>query len=371
MYTILCDDELIYSPGTAGRGYFVSSPKLTTELNKASTLKFTLPPGAVGYDRIQKLQSNITAYDGDKKIFHGRCIDSTEDFYKQRSMQCEGELGFLNDSVLRPYEFSTGSPAEIFTYYVTQHNSVVNADRRFVVGDVSEMEDDQIVRSSTQYPTTMEELQEKLIENYGGYVTSRYVGDDIYLDYRRISGGNNSQVIRFGTNLLDLSKYINAADVKTILIPLGAEIEDEESETSERLTIKEVNDGKDYIESQTAISIFGRIEACEVWDDVNTPSILLQRGQHRITELISEATTLSIKAVDLSLIDVDSERLKLGEYNRVVSAPHDLDAYFQCTKITIDMTDPSKSEYTFGNPRGTLSGRVAEMRAYGRSLKQH
>lgn len=363
MYSILCDGEMVYAPSYSAQDYMVTSAVLDMELNRASTLTFTMPYGSVAYDSIKKLKSVITVYDGTEKIFHGRCIDSTDDWYKSRTIKCEGELGFLNDSILRPYS-KTDTSANIFSYYITQHNAAVSADRQFVVGDVSTMASEQIVRESEQYPVTMDELQEKLIENYGGYVLPRYVGNSIYLDYKATSGGNNSQLIKFGSNMLDMSTFINAAEVKTVLIPLGAN-----DSNNQPITIKSVNNNKDYVQSDTAVALFGRIEVCEKWEDVNTPSILLQRANARISELISEATTLTIKAVDLSLIDVDTERLKLGEYNRVVSAPHDLDAYFQCTKISIDMANPSRNVYTFGNPKTTLTKMVQMLRGYRAQLK--
>lgn len=365
MYSIKVDNQLIFAPPVVNDGYIAFDVTVTKELNKVDSCEFTIPVTGNGYDSINKLTSVVTVWDDDEKIFHGRCIDITEDFYNNRKFKCEGALGYLNDSVLRPYAFSdevagshTETPGNIFQYYINQHNSSVDSKKRFIVGDISTMQTDHIVRESSQYPSTLDELEGKLIENYGGYVIPRYVGDSIYLDYRATSGGDNGQVIQFGKNLLELEKFINAADVKTVIIPLGATIEG----TEERLTIKSVNDGKDYLESASGIALFGRIETCEGWDDITVAQNLKSAGLARLNDLISESVTLNLSAIDLSLLDVEVDKLRIGEYNRVLSVPHDLNGFFQCSRMVLNLGNPAQNQYTFGSPRRTLTDSINRFR---------
>lgn len=363
MYSIYCDGHMIYAPPVVNDGYIAHSAHITKELNKVDTLEFTIPTTGKGYDMIQKLKSVITVKDGDEIIFKGRCLNIEQDFYNQRQFSCEGVLGYLNDSVLRPYSFSTDTPGNIFKYYIEEHNEVVDADKQFTVGNISSMQSDQIVRDSNLYPTTLDEIQDKLIESYGGYVIPRYGDGVVYLDYRARSGGDNGQVIQFGKNLLDLSQFMDASEVKTVLVPLGASTGGEEAPGQEtHVTIKSVNDGKDYVESASGIALFGRIETCEGWDDITEPANLLTAAQARMTELIAESVTLELSAIDLSMLDVDVDRIRLGEYNRVLSIPHSLDDYFQCSRITLDLSDPRQSSYTFGNPRPTLTDSINRYR---------
>lgn len=356
MYTIYADGNLIYAPPIVNDGYYVYSAFLTRELNKVDTFEFTIPEEGIGYDLISKMKTIITIFDGDEKIFHGRCLNTSKDFYNQKKFYCEGALGFLNDSILRPYTFSTETPGNIFKYYIEKHNEKVDSFKSFIVGDISTMQDTQLVRSSDMYPKTLNELQEKLIENYGGYVIPRYVGDSIYLDYKATSGGNNGQVIQFGKNLLELEEYIDASEVVTVLIPLGATVDDQ------RITIASVNQGVEYFENPTAIALFGRIEACEVWEDITTPGNLYNAGLARLNDLISEAITLNMTAVDLSLLDVEEDKIRIGEYNRVLSVPHGLDSYFQCTRMVLNLSNPSQNQYTFGYPKVTLTDSINRYR---------
>lgn len=358
MYSIKVDNDLIFAPPVVNDGYIAFDATVTRELNKVDSSEFTIPVTGNGYDSINKLTSVITVWDDDEKIFHGRCIDITTDFYNNRKFHCEGALGYLNDSVLRPYSISTDTPGNIFKYYIERHNERVDDYKKFVVGDISSMQIDQLVRESSQYPNTLDELEDKLIENYGGYVVPRYLGDKIYLDYRATSGGDNGQVIQFGKNLLELEKFINAADIKTVIIPLGATVEG----TEERLTIKSVNGGRDYLESSTGIAMFGRIETCEGWDDITNASNLKTAGQARLNDLVAEATTLNLSAIDLSLLDVQEDKLRLGEYNRVLSVPHNLDGMFQCSRMVLNLGNPQQNQYTFGNPRPTLTDSINRFR---------
>ena len=135
-----------------------------------------------------------------------------------------------------------------------------------------------------------------------------------------------------------------------VLIPLGAkqENESENADEQKRLTIESVNDGKDYIENETAIGLFGRIVNTYTWDDVTQANNLLTKGKKYLEDAVKMAVTLKIKAVDLHLVDVNTESIKLGDYVRVVSEPHGLDEYFLCSKIVADLQNPDKTEFTFG-----------------------
>lgn len=66
----------------------------------------------------------------------------------------------------------------------------------------------------------------------------------------------------------------------------------------------------------------------QTWDDVTVAANLLTKGNAFLQSGIEMAVSLSIKAVDLHLLNVNTERIKLGDYIRVVSLPHKLDKYF-------------------------------------------
>lgn len=359
MYTIYSDGNLIYASTLVDDGYYAVEPKLDMELNLASTFQFGLPIDAVGYNQVHKLKSIVKVYDGDRRIFRGRCMSDEQNLEKQKDIYCEGELAFLQDSVVREYTF-TGTITQYFTQLITRHNDQVNADKQFRVGNITVGNNgaDTITCSSDEYPTTFDEISSQLLEQLGGYLIPRYEienGVEVeYLDYLADSGGQNSQIIEFGNNLLDLSQKLDAREVFTVLIPLG-KVTGKQGDLERRLNIKSVNNNKDYLEDATAIAEYGRICKAMVWDEEDDANRLKTKGQHALNSGTNIVPEIDLSAIDLHLLDVNVSAIKLGEYNRVISIPHGIDAYFQCVRISIDLENIEQSQYSFGATSSTLT----------------
>ena len=357
MYTIYVDGALLYSPNLADDGYAVMTPKVKLKLNSASSLSCVIPPTNPTYDEISKLKSVVKVYDGNRRIFRGRVIDDEKDFYSRKSIMAQGELAYLNDSILRPYNYS-GTVAGYFTMLVNQHNAQVGAEKRFAVGNITVTDaNDYIVRINSEATKTWSEMKSKLLDLLGGYIVPRYEvenGVEVeYLDYLADSGGQNSQPIVFAENLLDLDQYIDASEVCTVLVPYGKADDD----TGVRVGIASVNDGDDYIESETGIELFGKVVGTQVWDDVTEPANLLTKAQAALTMSILMSIQLDIRAVDLSRLGADVSAIRIGEYNRVVSPPHGIDAWYQCSEIELRLDKIDGSKFAFGATGTTLTQR--------------
>lgn len=348
MYTMHVNGKILYTPNLSNEGYGILNPKLTMELNKSGCLEFVLPHNNDMYDQIQKLKSIITVHQDQEELFHGRVLHDEKDFYLRKNTYCEGDLAFLLDSIQRPYSFQGDIP-EFFTQLITNHNSQVEPEKQFCVGEITVTDPNHYInREDSGYSRTLDVIKGKLIDTHGGYIRTRLSDGKRYIDYINDYGRISSQTIQFGVNLLDISEYINAEDVFTCLIPLGSDQQDDEGNTTGRLTISSVNDEKDYIEDAEAIALFGRIWKVQEWDDVTLPENLLTKGSEFLKSGIEMAVSLTIKAVDLHLIDVDTERIRLGDLVRVISIPHGIDRLFLCSKIVLDLVNPDQTEYTFG-----------------------
>ena len=357
MYRIYSDDTLFYDSGLQDdNNYVLTNTKLTMELNKAGSLEFIMPTSNRMYDGLEKLKSTIHVYDDSGiEIWRGRVLHDEKDFYNRKQVYCEGALAFLCDGVQRPYSY-TGSVQRYLQMLLGTQTNEVDANRaiRYSLDSSDPVEDENatIVRSNSDYVSTMSEISEKLINSIGGYLRLRFGKgnqiDAIYCEYVNNYGDISDQVIRFGENLLDISEFITAENVFTVLIPLGTKQETDDGTEGARLTIESVNSGLDYIENTIASSLFGRIWRCEYWDDVTIAGNLLTKGRSFLDQNIAMSVTLSIKAVDLHYIDVNTDRFKRGDQSRVISEPHGLDAYFLCRKVVLDFADPSNDEYTLG-----------------------
>lgn len=350
MYEIYADGKILYNPMLSDR-YPVISPKCTKEVNKAGSLDFTLPPSHPLYGKLQKLKSYVEVRRDGDIIWKGRILNDENDFYNRKSTYAEGCLSFLIDGTQRPYKFS-GTVAELFDFYLNSYNQQVESWQRIKKGTIDiASRDNRISKESKEYPDILTEITDQLVNSgINGYLVPSYEDDKFAftLSYLDEPGKVSSQVIRFGENLLDFSEYIDASNVFTVLIPLGAQAENEDGSEGDLLTIASVNDGKDYIENREAIGLFGRIVRTYKWDEETNPYNLKTNGEALLDSNVSMSVTLTISAVDLRLLNVNVDALECGDRVRVVSPPHGVDAYFLCSKIVLDLENPDNSQYTFG-----------------------
>lgn len=344
MYRMKAEGVVFYDPSSDDMTLQVLSPKASYELNSAGSLEFTLLPGNVLYSELHKLKTVVTLEQDDEVIFRGRVLETVTDMYNQKEVYCEGELAFLLDSLVRPYDFD-GKAADLFTQLVTKHNEQVEEYKQFQVGIITAVDDDDDVEvEGDSYADTLAEIKSLLVDHFGGYLRVRYEGGVRYLDYVDAFNQPCSQEITFGVNIVDIENKVNAQDVCTVLVPLG----------KDSLTVEKANSGKDYIEDAELIAQFGRIIKTYTWDDVDDAAKLLALGQEYMQKMKAE-TTLTVTAVDLRAAGADVDGIRIGDTVKLNSLPHGLDKEDICTAIDLDIENPEKSEYTFGLPRETLT----------------
>lgn len=348
MYTVFADDKNIYNPLVEELS--IINAKLDLELNKAGSFSFTVPPTNPYINSLTKLKTQICVYENNDLIFRGRVLDDQEKFNKTLIVKCEGELAFLNDSVQRPFEFK-GTPSELFTYLITKHNESVDDFKKFKIGNITVTDpNNYISRSDSEYSSTLTLINQQLIQTLGGYIWFRHESDGTYIDYLEDFSTLNIQSVEFGKNLIDLNKYSKAKDVVTVVIPLGAKIKKEEGEEEieSRLTVAEVNNGKDYIENEEALKLRGRIEKIVTFDNVTDPLNLLRKGREWLGKAVLLAETLELTAVDLSSIDQSFNNFKIGSYVKVTTLPHNLDINMLVQKLSLDLQKPASNKLTLG-----------------------
>lgn len=352
MYKIYADGTLIYD--STVEDYKIGAGLVSLETNKSGTFTFSLYPEHFYYDKFVKLKTVVTVTKSEKIIFRGRVLDDTVDYWNRKVLTCEGELGFLQDSVIRPFNFS-GTPEDLFFKFVNDHNAQVDEFKRFQLGEVTVLDpNDYIARSNSAYETTLSNMNSRLIEDsLGGYfhVTHGTDGTDPlptlnYLsDFTRIS----SQNIEFGSNLRDYLKTSTGQEIATAIIPLGAEVDDGDVETGNaRLTIKSVNGGVDYVYDEAAVAAYGWVFRVVEWDDVTEPENLKIKAFKYLEESVRESVTLELNAIDLHLLDRSIESFQLGDYVRVISPPHNFAETLLCHRQTFDLLKPQNDTITLG-----------------------
>lgn len=336
----------------------VLDPSVSLEVNKAGKLTFTILPDHPMYNKIALRKSMFDVYQNDELIFEGIATQEDTDFWKRKAITCEGELTFLNDSIQRQAKYTNQTVQSLLGAYLTVHNSQVDEDRQFALGSVTVSEGNGILRY-TNFKSTMKEIGEDLIDNYGGYLRIRHEDGNRYLDYLADPPRTSSQVIRIGKNLIDLSSNLSSLDIVTVLIPLGAKVEGEADVEGleKRLDIKSVNNGKDYLIG-TAANWYGYVWGTQTWDGVTTASALKTKGQEYLDEVQWSNLVISASAFDLGLMDEDVEQFRLLDMIRVVSEPHGIDRLFLLSKLDINLDHPADTQITLGkDSRLSLSAR--------------
>lgn len=348
MYSIYADGACIYSDVFALGSMKVLNPKLVLEDNGAGSLSMKLPPMNVGYASIIRMITDISVQKDGEEIWAGRVLSENKDFWNNRDLYCEGEMAFFNDSSQPPAEYNGLSVRAYLERLIAVHNSKVTPNRRFTLGAVTVV-DKNFPTYYTNYEKTMAILN-ALVEQYGGHLRVRKVNRVRYLDYLAEYPDTCSQVIQFGSNLIDFTRKWDSTEFATVIIPLGNRLEDSPIEALDAyLTVESVNQGSMYVQSNEAVAAYGWIEKTVTWDEVSDPAVLLEKAKTYLTDLQFDNLELELSALDLHYLDVNTEAVKLLDEIRVISRPHGLDRMFPVKKLEIPLDNPEQTQFTLGD----------------------
>lgn len=355
MITIYIDNKKIYDPRI--RKLQLEEAELSQAKNKAGTLKMILPADHAYSDLVVIPGiTRVTVKEDDDILFKGRIVRDNPDFWEDSEYTAEGQLAYLNDTVVRPYEFS-GSPREYFKFLITQHNSQVEKERQFTVGRITVSDpNDYIVRSNMHYPSTFEELQEKLLDNMGGYLVERFENGVTYLDYLSEIRENNDQKAKYGENIVDIDRVQEIdSDFATAIIPLGKK-QDDGNGNETYLTIASVNDGKDYIQNDDAVVKYGLILKVVEHEDVTLPENLIKKGEEDLQEAIKSTSSITVTAADLSGTGSKVESFRFMKNVKCISKRHGLDFRSPIVALNRNLLDRSDYKITVGDTQKTYTG---------------
>lgn len=368
MYRMLCDGKVLHD--IRDQSYQVLTPKISLELNKTGNLDFGLLSTHPHVNDINKLKSRIEVYEDDELLFSGRSLTDEKDFQNTGQIFCEGELSFLLDSIQRKHTYGKQSieigkadtNIEIFKRLIAEHNSQVETEKQFTVG-IIDIDSVSITSLSTNYEKTWDFINSNFLEKYDGYLRVRHENGIRYLDYVKQYGKINNQVIRFGENLLDLKKYSKAEDIKTAIVPIGAVTD------GGYVTIKTANghNGTDYIYDQSAVNLYGWIFDKVDFPEISDPDTLLAESKKYLQKCINLAITIELTAVDLHMVDIDINSIRLGDLVPCVSTQHGImstfgnpDTYYLVSKYELDLENPANNKITLGRTISTLTDKQVQ-----------
>ena len=348
MYRVYCDGIPIYD--TRDENLILIAPVIDLQENTAGSFDFTIHPKHPHYDKIKRMVSVITVVQDNEEIFCGRPIEESSDFYKRKKFHCEGELAYLNDTIQESAEYHNMTIRGYLELLLNAHNAKIGDEsKKFYVGAVTVTDSNDSIFKCTNYESTMNVIRTDLLNTFGGRLIVRKRDGKRYLDYLKDYPRTCNQVIKFGENLLDFTKNFDMSDICTVVIPLGANEEGEDTTTlGKPVTIESVNGGKKYLVNDNAKTIYGWVEKVVKFENVHTPSILKDKGLAYLNQMQYENMILEIKAVDLHNLDVNIDKIKLLDEIRAYSTVHGFDKFFPVTKMKIPLDRPSQMVFTLG-----------------------
>lgn len=474
MYFVKYGKEYLHDPRS--KGYILLDLTIDCEENSCGYCDFTIYPDHPMYGKLRERDADnpIEVYDDDILLFAGFIYELGKEFYLNGQVRCKGELDYLSESIVRPYStlqrgYGNLAPYSLNSYFewlIDQHNKQVSDNKQFKIGHVYLSNLDKsnyIYAENDMYPSTIEEISEKLINVYGGYLQVRHENGSRYIDYIAEWSDENTQVLDFGVNLTDYTETDDSSSLATYVVPMGASIsstdynyndgyfvtsdtspvkgkeyytrtsryaecsgltsfdygisyyetqgstetfvitsdttpnsskkyyirsniysicpddisafesgttyyEYNEANDESRLLLtlngypdnylhstKYINKG-DLIYSVNGVKKYGWIGKTVQNAAIATKKELYQQGLIELINAESPKRTIEIKAVDMHFVNPDIKPIRIGEYVRVRSTPHNLDSYFLCREISLDLNNPENSTYILGSTYDTLTG---------------
>ena len=380
MYRIIA-----YNEPTDKVGYIIHDPRID---RRVSAGKLTLKEGEIDdltlkvnqksnlFNNVRPMHTHVEVYDGNELIFRGRALKPT------RTMESSGQFmqeyvfesieAYLLDSVQRFAEVHNTTPADFFRMLIQVHNNSVPDWKKFEVRKVNVTNSTDNVYRFVDYTKTRDTIKEKLLTRLGGFLRVEYHDGKNYVDYV-IDPGRDHQAdtpIKLGRNLKSASMTIDPTKVITRLIPLGAQIEPPQNETGNvangtrpRITIADLNGGKDYLDIPDLQQEFGIINGTQTWDDVHEPQNLLRKANEWIQAQSATNTQWTISALELPEYNAFKVSDRYLFINPGIVEPQML----RVTQKQIDLTKPYESSLTIAEkPFGLVEYQSKLQKSLGR-----
>lgn len=374
MYQLKYKSYILYDPrlATPEDKLIIRDPKVRLAVDQAGGMSFSLQPDHPYLDELRRMNGVVELLDDATPIYRGRITRDTVDLYGTHTVETEGLMTCLNDSVIRPFAYpddfvedaeyqeaaASGNVVDyLFRWFLIQHNAQVSTEQQLKPGTCTVTDpNNYITRSSSDYQTTMEAVKSKLFgSSLGGHLLIRYEADGNYLDYYADLPLTNTQQVEYAANLLDIVSERDGTEIYTSILPVG----------KDGLTIANIADGdltddlvKDglTVYSRSGVAAYGRINRYVRWDDVTVVANLLAKAKASVSSAgLATQESITVQAVDLGWQD-SVQHFRVGRMTLLVSTPHGYNAAYALMELQPDILSPGNTRITLGATRQTYTG---------------
>lgn len=387
--------ELLHSSGIDDSSRFILDGKLSLEIGEPGSFSFTITPHHALYDSLTPYKSTVTVYQEGVELFRGRVTGFSTDIQRQRQVECEGDLTYLDDVYFPDTEISTTDRklSDAFKYFISlyaKYAKLSPGDPRYLTGgDVSIAKAGYKIKmkkwfdhddTDTATYTNIRSLIDNFSETFGGYFrTKRYPDGLVHVEYIAGYTDINDQPIVYGDNMIEFTIDSKMDELFTVLIPIGdskgaevgqlnkaATIATARTVTDRKVagaTLKHVAGGYWHNMELTwveGVELYGRITKQETFAGVTGTGELLSRAMAYFRECITgHLGNYSIKFVDRHWLDPSYKPIYLGQKVRIISDLHGIDTKdrpMTCMKIEYDLVNPETVTAVFDLPFQPLTG---------------
>ena len=382
MYKVKVDEKLLCFTGSVNGMEYVTDPDVKLVVNGVDSFSFAIYPQHPLYREIECKVSRVKIWRGSELLFYGEVTGYSQDMYGIRTYDCEGALAWLNDLHFS-YAISGATPKDVLYWYIKMYNQKLrDKSKSFELGTVTvhkamtqDGTEGTIARSSGVYPSFWEEIQDKLLDSFGGILRVRYVGSDTcagYIDWLAIPDGTCSQDVRYAKNLLNCDWTYDCTALATAVVPLGKR-KDSSGDNEVRLTIDKADDddatfmiqymtGTDdlvksgnMVYSKSRMEKYGLIQQAVTFDDITDAGTLAYQGAVWLRQNGKAASTIRAEAIDLADIDESVEHFTHGDYVRTKLPGDSAESLFPITAIEIPIAAPENAKLTVGTQESGIT----------------
>lgn len=375
MYILKYAGSVLHDPRTDVQ---ISSGALKEESGQSPTLSLTIQPthplwDSFNRDTVMLSNREVELFEVETGLvlFRGRVRAASMEFDGSKKLTCEGAMAYLNDTTVRPYktydtdeiECDINAPAEankLFEWFIDQHNAhVMNACEKFRIGVNAGANYGKLQRGTGTGPATLKEMRDKLEKACGGWLRVRYDATGSIIDWLPDTGAAEAtQRVELGSNLLDLDTQVDGKDIYTAIVPVG---KTGKGENERRVNVSAetayvpfgftIQD--DAVVDMTAAEKYGRIEKTISYD-LDKPQALADKA---VADLAAGKLDDSIEVSAFDLHNLNEQTLPIDFLDRVFvkSGPHGIERYMICSGRTINLTNPTATQYKLGAIIATLT----------------
>lgn len=375
MYILKYAGSVLHDPRTDVQ---ISSGALKEESGQSPTLSLTIQPTHPLWDSFTRdtvmlpsREVELVEYETGIVLFRGRVRAISMEFDGSKKLTCEGAMAYLNDTTVRPYktydtdeiECDINAPTEankLFEWFIEQHNAhVMNACEKFRIGVNSGANYGKLQRGTGTRPATLKEMRDKLEKACGGWLRVRYDATGSIIDWLPDTGAAEAtQRVELGSNLLDIDTQVDGKDIYTAIVPVGKTGKgSDEHKVNVSAETAYVPFGfaiqGDAVVDMAAVEKYGLIEKTMSYD-LDKPQALADKA---VADLAAGKLDDSIEVSAFDLHNLNEQTLPIDFLDRVFvkSGPHGIERYMICSGRTINLTNPTATQFKLGAITATLT----------------